>query len=58
MAAVGHIQFFSPLGKLARKGLYILLKFFLYFLFFLMVDFLIPAFKKLMGLSSPKFLDW
>jgi len=47
---------FSPLGKLAGRAIYFAdVFFFIFFIFFLMVDFLAPVAQTLMEQSSPKF---
>ena len=51
---------FSSLARSANlpEGLSILPMFFLYFLFFLMVNFLAIVAETLIEQSSPKFQDW
>ena len=49
---------FSPLGKLAGRAIYFTdVFFFIFFIFFLMVDFLANVAETLIEQSSPKFQD-
>ena len=53
-----HGELFSPLGKVAGRAIYFTDVFSIFFLFFLMVDFLALVAQTLMEQSSPKFQDW
>ena len=50
-------NFFNPLGKLAGRAIYFTDVFSLFFLFFLMVDYLANVAETLIEQSSPKFQD-